>query len=299
MRINLSQILLFLSSSYLLMAKGTQAGTDIENSATISYQDGGTTYDVHSSVDKFVVDRIVDVKMQCQQSEPVEVGAGEVDRVLTFAMSSLGNSEDNVTVSYLHESSDFAPESVRVFEDSNDNGVFDSSDTEINIVEMGIDETKTIFVAGNIPDDVNRTEESNDTLIVASKSTHTATKDTQNSIDTVIRDGEDSDSCLYKVRNYWLESVKSQEIHGDDNTTHTGTIITYSIDLSIGGDGDAKTIKDIHLKDLIPEGTKYVDGSLKLDGASASGYSDGEIDVSVPDISGDTHHIVTFDVQVQ
>ena len=284
---------------FMLLAKGTHAGTDIENSATISYQDGGTAYDVHSSVDKFVVDRIVDVKMQCQQSEPVEVGAGEVDRVLTFAMSSLGNSEDNVTVSYLHESSDFVPESVRVFEDSNDNGVFDGSDTEINIVEMGIDETKTIFIVGNIPDDANRTEESNDTLIVASKSTHTTTEDTQNSVDTVIRDGEDRDSCLYKVRNYWLESVKSQEIHGDDNATHTGTVITYSIDLSIGGDSDAKTIKDINLKDLIPEGTKYVDGSLKLDGASVSGYSDEEIDVSVPDISGDTHHIVTFDVQVQ
>jgi len=294
----------------ILHAKGTVAGTAIQNRADISYQVGGIEQNLTSNTDHFLVDQIIDLDITWQDSSPVEVGAGEQDRVLTFVLSNLGNGDDNITLTYEHNSSShFLPENAQLFQDSNGNGIFESGvDTLIGDITLAADTNTTLFIVADIPDG-NHTggDLSRDGIKADSQNSATAGADNPDAVDVVIRSDSDRAEGVYVIRDYWLVSQKHAVVHSDDNQTHTGTIITYTIDLSIGGNATGRSIDHLMLTDSIPSGTAYQAGSLKLNGISLSDAVDGdrgdydgsEVHVNVASLSGTVHQAVTFDVQVQ
>jgi uncharacterized repeat protein (TIGR01451 family) len=245
-----------------------------------------------------------------QDTNPVEVSAGEQDRVLTFVLSNLGNGDDNVTLTYEHNSSShFLPENAQLFQDSNANGIFEPGvDMLIGDITLAADTNTTLFIVADIPDG-NHTggDLSRDGIKADSQNSATVGADNPDAVDVVIRSGSDSAEGVYVIRDYWLVSQKHAVVDSDDNQTHTGTIITYTIDLFIGGNATGRSIDHLILADSIPIGTTYQAGSLKLNGVSLSDAVDGdrgdyagnEVHVDVGSLSGTVHQTVTFDVQVQ
>ena len=82
--------LLLANWSYAL---GTDAGTDISNSATLSYSAGGVAQpDVNSNTDTFKVDRKIDMVLVTKDTDQVEVTPGQQDRITQYSFTNEGNS---------------------------------------------------------------------------------------------------------------------------------------------------------------------------------------------------------------
>jgi len=81
--------LLLGSQAYAL---GTDAGTDITNSATLSYKAGGVDQpDVTSNTDTFKVDKKIDMVLSTDDSTQVEVTPGQEDRITSYTFKNEGN----------------------------------------------------------------------------------------------------------------------------------------------------------------------------------------------------------------
>jgi len=291
-------------------AKGTPAGTDIANSAQIDYVVGGIDGNITSNEDTFVVDRIVDIKIDWEDSAPVEVSAGDQDRVLTFRLTNQGNSDENITLEYEHNtSSDLLPENVHIVQDTNGNGLYDAEDTNLTRVELGADVNVTLFLVGDIPDDNTTTPgaQSYETLHADTERNATSGADQADRVDTVVRTGEDQDTGSWVIREYWLVVEKNATVHSEDNATHTGSRVTYTIDAFIDGKADGEQIDAVTIVDLIPEGTRYLPGSLRLDDSVLTDDADGDageanatqVSVRMGTLSGTTHRTMQFDVEVE
>ncbi len=292
-------------------AKGTLAGTAIQNSANIHYSIGGTDQNLTSNTDSFVVDKIVDLDLNWQDGAAVEVSSGEQSRVLTFLLSNLGNGEDDFNITYEHNATDsqFTPTATpSIYQDSNGNGLFDpDTDIEVSSLTLSADANMTLFIVSDIPPDAEAGARSYDGILAVSQSLSAVGADRQIEVDTVVRTKQDRDQGAYQIFDYWLESHKSTVVHSDDNQTHTGTHITYTITAIIGGNAEGKTITAVWVHDLIPSGTVYLPGTMKLDGVSLTDAADGDagafisnrVDIHIGTLSGTTPRKVQFDVQVQ
>ena len=303
--------LILIIYSSVIFAKGTLAGTKISNIAKVSFNNGDSSVSISSSnEDSFVVDRVVDVKLNSQDVKPVEVSTLEKNRVLTFILTNLGNSDDNITLNLEHNSSsDFIADNIRIFQDSNNNKIFDSEDKEIDRVLIKADESSSIFIVGDIPDNNLTSANAKDieTLLATSSHIESKDKDIKDSIDTVYRNKSSKDSSSWIIRDYWLASKKSATIISSDGKLHTGSIIEYKIDTYIDGNNKNREIKDIVINDILTTKVEYIANSLKLDNKSLSDkndtdegiYSSSNIIVNIGSIMGSSHKIVTFKVTVK
>ncbi len=255
-------------------AKGTYAGTTIKNSAVIKYSINNISYNFSSSEDIFVVDKIVDIKNAWQDTKAIDVSENEKNRVLTFLVSNLGNSEDNISLIHYHEeNSSFSPSSLNIFIDQNSNNIFDNKDIKANNLILKADENRSIFLVSDMPQIIDGNY-SYEKLIAKSNANKTKSSDDAKKIDIVIRDKNSSAIGIYKKRDYYLKSIKTQKIISKDNTAHTGSIIEYTIITSI--EGNQGEIQNVILNDTIPKGTKYIKNSIILDGKEQTDIKDSD-----------------------
>jgi len=313
MRSRILRVLLLLGLLYssVSYAKGTLSGTVVSNQALIVYELGGIEHNLTTNTESFVVDQVVDLLLAWQDSAAVETGAGESGWVLTFLLRNEGNGEDNVTLAYEHNSSsDFAVTHAQLFLDSDGDGSFSvTNDQPVTDINLTADSNVTLFLVADIPEDNSTVPgaSSYDGIVATSSLLASSTEENASAVDIVVRNGSSRDQGEYLIRDYWLVSEKSATPHSEDNQTHTGTVITYTIDLSIGGNAEGREIGALQLEDMIPEGTRYVPGSLHLDDRLLSDSRDGDsgeanttaVQVSVGTISGTEHRLVTFDVEVE
>jgi len=308
--------LLALLGAVSLWGRGTPAGTEITNMAEIRYQLPGASleYSLSSNEDRFVVDRVVDVRVDWSDTGPVEVGPDEPDRVLSFIVSNLGNAEDNLTLSFEHNDSvSFQPpvENVRICLDSDGDGVFDpEQDEEAQRVTLPSDGNMTVFLVADMPSDPD-SNLSYEKLGVFSETNATEDPERPEVLDVVVRRGEDWAQGSYWMRDYRLVSEKSMEILSSDGELHTGSVVRYTLLVAIeGGDG---RIENVVVEDEIPEGTEYLPGSMTLDGNSLTDEEDADAGSLLEDpdrirvnlgtleqsSEGRTERNVTFEVRVK
>ncbi len=75
-----------------LFGAGTQAGTDINNTATLSYSAGGVAQpDKTSNTDSFKVDKKVDMVLVTSDTNQTEVTPGQQDRITNYEFKNEGN----------------------------------------------------------------------------------------------------------------------------------------------------------------------------------------------------------------
>ena len=274
-------IMMAICLSLFADAKGVLAGTVISNQVKASYTIKGQPKETLSNKDTFVVDKIVDIDISWQDNAPVVVEAGDQDRILMFALTNLGNSEENITIAYEHNtSSDFAPIDAAICLDDDNNSRFEPShDPLVHRVWLSPDTNVTLFIVGDIPLDLNASDKSYDAIVAQIDINASSGADDPRRMDTVVRKAKDIDTGIYIVRDYWLMTRKYTQIHSDDNLTHVGTHVTYHIDLWIEGDKAHKSIEHIVVEDNIPTGARYIPNSLKLNDVLLSDKADDDAGV--------------------
>jgi uncharacterized repeat protein (TIGR01451 family) len=159
-----------LQSAY---AAGTDAGTAINNRATVNYSVGGvvqtaiessstgnSTPGVGAGADTtFVVDNRILHTVTEVSGNATATSPGAVNVVTRFTVTNTGNfaqgyqlTATNLTGGSLFSQTDNSDVTiVRVFHDANGNGVFDGADTEDYINTLAEDASATVVVLANVP----------------------------------------------------------------------------------------------------------------------------------------------------
>jgi len=211
-----------LALSNSAFALGTDAGTDISNSATLSYSAGGVSQpDVTSNTDIFKVDKKVDMVLSTTDSVQIEVTPGQQDRITNYTFKNEGNANQY----FKFEVANLANDKEADYNDKKDNDEVnnleikcvytdENGDTQTAdwassfIIKVKEDTSATCQVRADIndPDNTPGTNDAGkgddgDIMNVELKATaykddqsapeeETTGADTQNSVDVVFADGE-------------------------------------------------------------------------------------------------------------
>ena len=143
-------------------AAGTASGTDVTNTATLSYSVGGVGQtDIPSNVTTFKVDNKIDLTVSEQGSGYTSVSPGQNGAVLTFRVQNTGNMVQDYSLSAANNPTDpfppvdpenFDPTGTSVFVDVNDNDTYEPLvDLATYIDELAADAHIEVFVVANIP----------------------------------------------------------------------------------------------------------------------------------------------------
>ncbi|QDK32172.1 DUF11 domain-containing protein [Sphingomonas sp. IC081] len=299
-------------------AASVAAGTLIENTASASFSAGGTTRTVDSNTVTVKVDELLDVALASRDSAPVSIAGGSA--VLAYQLTNTGNGPEafHLTANPAVSGNPFTAAVTAIAWDSNGNGVYDAGvDTVLasGAATPSIDQDKslTVFVVVTGPGGMTDAETSKVNL-AARAVTGSGTPGTayagkgQGGGDAVVgASGADADadgSLVASVATVAL--VKSAAIADPFGGSQPvpGASVTYTLVATIGGSG---SIGDLRLTDVIPAGTSYTAGTLKLDAAALTDAADGDagkasssgIDVLVGTAAAGSTHTVTFNVTIQ
>jgi len=147
-------------------AAGTTAGTDVTNTATLSFGDTeDTTTNIASNPETFVVDKKIDLTVTTADAAAVQTKPNATQVVLTYKVTNTGNSVQDFALSTLRSSTSafgetpettFEADNVSIYVDTNDNGVFDpDTDAQLDYIdELAIDASKFVFVVADMPADL-------------------------------------------------------------------------------------------------------------------------------------------------
>jgi hypothetical protein len=178
-------------------AAGTLSGTAISNLATLSYSVGAAVQPTIGSsatgntsgagtATSFVVDNKVNLTLIESGNIVASVAPGSTNQVTTFAVTNSGNTAQGYTFAAANQLAGSAViagtadtidvSNVRVFVDSNGNGVYDAGvDTAVAISTLAPDATATVFVVADIPAGATNGQQANITLTATTTTTGTAT----------------------------------------------------------------------------------------------------------------------------
>jgi len=295
-------LLLLFSFSIFLFGKGVLAGTEIVNIAYLSYSLENTKYTSTSNTLIDIVDRVLDMKLSCMQSEPVVVDGSSKDSILKFSLTNMGNAEDDYSLNTLFDSksSNFKVNNIRVYLD-NGNGIFDSKDSQPSEVKIKEDESILLFLVADIPSfayGISSNAIEAKSIIRKSHSYGDNFKLKDYSVVVATQEDANRAFCSYEVTP--LSVVLNKSASFSTKKVYKGTTIHYKIDVQMIGIGEIENVK---VKDNIPKDTQYIENSLKLNGISVSGYKDNAIEVVIDKItqnqSSKPIYLVEFDVIVR
>jgi len=289
--------------SALLAAKGVPAGTQIVNVAQLNYQVNGFDFNATSNTLVDVVDQVLDLALVCQSTQNIIVQNGEVKRALPFVLENIGNGTDNFSLTPDTNASSPEVDNRLIFLDDGD-GVFNSADVQVNDINLTADQKATLFFVSDIPASAAWQYSHNG---IEARSTIGGSGipgidyNVSNGINNYYavdgyKGGVESALCTYEMNHLNLILKKSATLSSD--RLFTGTVIHYRIEATVKGEG---TISNIIIKDVIPSGTTYVPGSIKLDGTAvtdAGHFSANSIAIPVNDMTKSDTHVVEFDVKV-
>ena len=163
-----SMALVSLIYSTSVLAVGTDAGTQIDNTATVGYKVGGVVQTPEvSPTSTFFVDQVVDFVVAEADSADTLAGAGEQDAVARFTVTNTGNAPQDFALSVadlvggtVFSLDTIDTDALTIFVDVNDNDVYDAgTDIATFIDELSADDTAaadadnviSVFVLGDIP----------------------------------------------------------------------------------------------------------------------------------------------------
>ncbi|NQE61238.1 DUF11 domain-containing protein [Caulobacter sp. RHG1] len=301
-----SALLVVMSGQAALAAPGTQAGTSVTNTATVSYSVNSVAQTpVASNVASFVVDRKADVVVAEVGGTATTVAYGQTNQVTTFTVTNATNAIQDIRLfaantalgapTQLGHTDTYGVTNLRVFVDSNGNGTYDAGvDLATYIDELGAGQTKTVFIVADIPASgpANGVSGVFLTAVVAAGGQSgslgadltQSLLDDPNQIDTVfadgagyadlIRDARHSAGDEYLIAASSAEVTKFAVVISDPlNGIVTpkaipGAVVEYCIAVKNIG---AQAITGVGLTDNIPANTTYVANSTYVNGTFSGG----------------------------
>lgn len=298
-------------------ASGVAAGTLIQNTASATYTSGTASGTVTSNTVTVRVDELLDVAVSGLTSTPAVAGSSNV--VLAWTITNTGNGPEafDLVANPAVAGNDFDATVQQIVIDTNGNGTYDpgvdtilppGSPTPV----IAPDASLTIFVLVSLPG----TAADGDTSQVQLTATATTGSGTPGTViagagngggDAVVGSStasqSDNDALIAALASVSLTKAATIVDPFGGSQPVPGAIVTYTLTAVVAGSGQAE---NLHVTDVIPAGTTYEPGSLKLDAAALTDAADTDagqgssagIDVNLGNVAGGTTKVVTFDVKI-
>lgn len=279
---------------------GTRAGTPIVNTAGLRYDAGGETRALVSNTVTLLVAERLDVRLVREGEGPVALAAGPV--ALPFILTNADNGSESFAITATLSTG--AVQTLAI--DSDDDVRYDPArDTAL------VDGTTPVLAPGDTVRlfAIVAAGTASDSLVVTARAT-TGSGAVGSAFDGKGDGGGDAvvgptgaaASVTVPLRTAGGDPVlvKTQSVGTDG--ARRGGIITYTLEARFPGDAGAAVIADI-----IPDGTAFIPGSLRLDDAvltdgtdADAGSFDGRaIAVALGDVAAASTHSVQFKAQIQ
>ena len=275
-------------------AVGTVAGTDIDNTAQVTYDVGGNTVTQSSNTLTITVAEILDVDVTLlSPQQPVQ--PADTNQELLFTVTNIGNGTETFTLAIdsLIPGDDFdpIPASPPIFFDTDSSGDLSAGDTPYNPGSndpvLAPDASVNVFLVNDIPGtaidgQIGRSQ------LTATAATGTGTPGTvfpgagDGGVDALAGSsgGDDDDTGEYLVTSVQMTVVKSASVSDPfaGSEPVPGAQITYQIVVTVVGSGTATSAQ---FDDQIPVNTTYVPNSIALNAVSLTDAADGDDGVFV------------------
>lgn len=299
------------------MASGVNAGTLIQNTASATYISGSASGSVTSNTVTFKVDELLDVAVAGLTTTPVSLGSGTA--VLAYSVTNTGNGPEafTITVNPAVAGNDFDATVQQVVIDSNGNGTYEPGVDQVLAAGsptpvLAADASLKIFVIAALPAGAGEGQ-SSQIRLTADAVTGTGSPGTifagqgEGGGDAVVGSSHASsfglDSLIASLASVSL--TKSAVVADPFGGTSAvpGAVVTFTIAANVTGSG---TANNLHVTDVIPAGTTYQAGTLKLDGAALTDANDADagqgsasgVDVNLGNVAGGISKTVSFDVKI-
>ena len=286
----------------LSFGKGTTAGTSVSNQAQLDFRVGGIAQSATSNTDTFLVDRKIDVLIAVNNS-PLNVHTGDSQTKLNFTVVNQGNDAESWVLSVVQSSADnFDVSTCTLYANAAASiGVLPQT------VSLALDQNVTYDVGCDIPATatVGQNAEIFFVATIDGRSNDANSSDVQATVQNVYAEAA-SDNGDVAYNGQFSKSGRYSVIAGADVTLqksatysstgiHTGTVIHYTITSTVAGAGVAEGVV---VSDVIPTGSTYMPGSLKLDSTSLADPVGNTIVVNEGNMTSADTHILTFDVKI-
>ncbi|HUP92611.1 MAG TPA: hypothetical protein VM074_10225 [Solimonas sp.] len=309
-----------LSGSAPAWAALTRAGTDITNVATATYTDaGGAAQSVDSNPSTLRVAEILDLTLTSNDARSIPVTTPDTGDALSFSLTNTGNGSEafSLVANPALAGDQFDPVLRGLVLDLNRNG----------LLEQGIDPTYvpgandpllepgqslTIFVLHDTPGGLQNNDRGMSRL-TATAVTGSGAPGTlfaglgDGGVDAVVgttgaTHAEEGGFLVSLVAGTLSKSQTVADPFGGDAPV-PGATITYRLTFQVSGAGN---LSGVQIADPIPQHTRYVPGSLSLDGAPLTDIADADagrftgagIEVGLGTQTAPSTHVITFRVNI-
>ena len=272
-------------------AVGTIAGTDIDNTAVISYEVVGTPQTISSNTVTLTVAEVLDVDVTLL-SGPVSVVAGASTQELLFVVTNTGNGTEtfSLAINNALTGDDFDPvESTpaAIYFDTDGSGDFSAGDIaytpDSNDPVLAPDASVDVLLVNEIPATAADGDIGLSELSAASQTGTGAAGDRfpgdgDGGLDENVgtSGAADAISGQYVLSDIQLAVVKSATVLDPFGGTDPvpGAEITYRIVVTPSG---SQTAANAVIVDAIPANTSYLPNSITLNGGALTDAADGDV----------------------
>jgi uncharacterized repeat protein (TIGR01451 family) len=270
-------------------AAGTIAGTNISNTAQVTYTIGGSQVTTPSNTHVIVVAERLDVNVTLQ-SPPVSVQGGDIGRALVLRVTNTGNGAEAfglaMTSVIAGDNFDPTPASPSIYFDTDASGTLSPADTAYvpgtNDPLLAPDAFATVLIVNDIPTGLVNGALGRSRLTAQSKTgsgapgTVFAGQGT-GGVDAEVGSSGGSSNATgeYVVSDISVSNVKSATVLDPFGGSEPvpGARIRYQVVVSAAGTG---TAANTVLDDAIPANTTFVPGSLSLNAVALSDAADAD-----------------------
>lgn len=302
-----SSLALVALSASPALAEGTDAGTTVQNTVSVSFNVGTVAQTAETATDEFVVDRKVNLTVEEVGSSATIVSPGSTQQVTTFQVTNLSNDTLDFSLTAAQQSGgagtfggtdNFDTTDVLIYIDDDGTAGFSAGDSQVTYIdELAADTSATIFVVSSIP----LTAETGDvaTVILTADASAggtvgsegaeltTSATNTVDAVDTVLADlsgatdvdydGSYSASDDYEVLAALLSATKTSRIVSDPISDVTGgtpmaipgAVVEYCI--AVSNAAGSATASSIVVSDTLPADVTFVASSILLNGTVDAG----------------------------
>lgn len=300
-------------------AAGTRAGTQINNTATATYDGpGGAPASVQSNTVTVRVDEIINVSVTSTDPGDVSARPGQADVPLAFRVTNAGNGPEAFSLTGLGTvgGDNFDPNVTALYIDDG-NGVYDPG-VDVRYVPgsneplLQPDAGVVVFVVSTMPAGATDGQRGIGQLSVTSLTGSGAPGTTfagqgEGGGDAVVGTsrGTASDDGAYVIAAVTVDFNKSAVVLDPFGGTRAvpGSIVTYSLSATLTGTG---SLPNLQVSDPIPDGMTYQPGSLTLNGTALTDAADGDagrfaggaINVALGSPAAGSSQTVTFKARI-
>lgn len=271
-------------------AVGVAAGTDIVNTAQVTYSVGSANATASSNTVTVKVAEILDVAVTRQSPTNISVTGGETRREIVFLVTNSGNGPEEFHLSMVSTmgGDDFNPtaSTPSIYFDTDGSGDLSAADTAysagVNDPLLNADASVTVLIVNDIPTSVVDGNVGISSLTATARTGSGAPGTVfagqgAGGTDALVGTSRATQEATgqYKVAGVAVNAAKSQAVvdRFGGNRPIPGATINYTVVVTVTGSGTATGAVFL---DNIPANTTYVAGSLRLNSAVLTDGADAD-----------------------